>query len=138
MIVVLVRHAEREATGSDPHLSADGRVRAKQLAAMLAAAGVDAIFTSRFRRTQETAAPVAAQLHITPVELKDDVAAAKQQVRAAGKVVLVVGHSDTVPALIGALGGPAVTIGDGEFNRLFILYVNRTTSELLSMRYGAI
>jgi len=99
---------------------------------------VDAIFTSRFRRTQETAAPVAAQLHITPVELKDDVAAAKQQVRAAGKVVLVVGHSDTVPALIGALGGPAVTIGDGEFNRLFILYVNRTTSELLSMRYGAI
>jgi phosphohistidine phosphatase SixA len=138
MIVVLVRHAEREASGSDPSLSAAGRVRAKQLAAMLGGAGVEAIFTSRFRRTQQTAAPLAALLHITAVEMADDIDVAERQVRGAGGVVLVVGHSNTVPEVIAALDGPAVSIEDHEFNRMFVLQVGAAGSELLSMRYGVI
>jgi broad specificity phosphatase PhoE len=137
MVIVLVRHAEREATGTNPGLTAAGRARARLLADMLGDAGVEAIFTSRFRRTQETAAPLAADLQITPIELDDDIDAAEQQVRAAGQVVLVVGHSDTVPAVIGALDGPVVSIDDGEFNRMFVLHVGPGASQLLSMKYGA-
>ena len=137
MVVVLVRHAEREAAGTDPNLTAAGRSRADVLAGMLEDAGVAAIFTSRFRRTQQTAAPLASRLHLTPVQLPDDSAAAAAQVRAAGDVVLVVGHSDSVPELIAELGGPAIAIDDHEFNRLLVLHLGDTASELLPMRYGA-
>jgi len=139
MFVVLLRHAEREPLGSDPDpsLSPAGRARAKLLAAMLADTGIDAVFTSELKRTKETAAPISEMLGLSPVELAD-VAAAKEQVRSAGRRVLVVGHSNTVPELIAALNGPLdVSIGETEFNRLFVLNVQKTASHLLSMKYGA-
>ena len=137
MFVVLLRHAEREAGGSDPSLSSAGKSRAKLLAAMLTDAGIDAIFTSEFKRTKETAAPLAQQLGLSPQELDDDMARAGQQVRSAGQRVLVVGHTNTVPELIAALGGPPVTILETAFNRLFVLHLRNTSSDLLSMTYGA-
>ena len=69
MIVVLVRHAEPAAGGTDPGLSTAGRRRAATLAKMLAGAGITAIFTSELRRTKETAAPLAHLLSIVPVEI---------------------------------------------------------------------
>jgi broad specificity phosphatase PhoE len=136
MYVILLRHAERQAGGTDPSLSAAGRRRAKLLAEMLAGSGVGAIFTSEFKRTKETAAPIAQRLGLTPAEIDDDIAAAAQEVRSAAERVLVVGHSDTVPALISKLGGPQVTIADTEFDRLFVLHVGNTAADLLSMKYG--
>jgi len=137
MFLILLRHAERESNGSDPSLSTAGRARAKVLATMLADTGIDAIFTSEFKRTQETAAPLAARLGLTPTQLDDDMTRAPLQVRAAGRCVLVVGHSDTVPALIEALGGPSVRIDDDIFNRFFVLHVDNGSASLLSMTYGA-
>lgn len=136
MFVVLLRHAEREAAGSDPSLSAAGRRRARLLADMLAESGIGAIFTSEFKRTKETAAPIAERLGVSPRQLDDDMVAAAQQVRSAAQRVLVVGHSDTVPALISALGGPQVAIADNVFDLLFVLNVRNTSGDLLSMRYG--
>jgi broad specificity phosphatase PhoE len=137
MFVVLLRHAEREAGGTDPGLTAAGRARAKLLASMLAETGIDAIFTSEFKRTKETTAPMADRLGVSPLELDDDMAAAKQQVRSAGQCVLVAGHTDTIPDLIAALGGPPVEIPDTAFNRLFVLHVCNDAANLLSMTYGA-
>jgi broad specificity phosphatase PhoE len=136
MFVVLLRHAEREAGGTNPSLTAAGRARAKLLASMLAETGIDAIFTSEFKRTKETAAPIAERLGLSPLELDDDMAAAEQQLRSAGQCVLVVGHTDTVPDLISALGGPPVEIPDNAFNRLFVLHVRNDSGNLLSMTYG--
>src|SRR5207344_606932 len=120
-MVVLIRHAERQPAGSDPRLSPAGKRRAQLLVTMLDGAGVTAIFTSGFKRTKETAAPLAAKLAITAHPIDEDTAKAKAQILGAGACVLVVGHSDTVPAFIAALGGPAVTIEDDEFDRMFVL-----------------
>lgn len=138
MIVVLVRHADPAAGGDNPGLSTAGRARAATLARMLRDTGITAIFTSELRRTKETGAPLAAELSITPVETANDPVAAASQVRAAGKRVLVIGHSNTVPPIIKALGGPAgVVINPTEFNRLFVLKMPADGADsLLSMRYG--
>ena len=53
MFVILPRHAEPEASGTNPSLTAAGRARSKLLASMLAETGIDAIFTSEFKRTKD-------------------------------------------------------------------------------------
>jgi broad specificity phosphatase PhoE len=137
-IVVLVRHAEPAAGGSDPGLAPAGVVRAATLAKMLAAAEVSAIFTSDLRRTKETAAPLASVLGNTPVVIADDPQAAAAQIKAAGPRVVVVGHSDTTPAIIKALGGPAVSIKPTQFDRMFVLTVPPSSAgSLLSLSYGS-
>jgi broad specificity phosphatase PhoE len=138
MIIVLVRHAERAETGNDPALTAAGKGRAALLARMLREAGVTAIFTSTFRRTKETAAPLAAALHLIPQVLQDDPAAARHQIQSGGDRVLVVGHTNTIPAVITAFDGPPdVVIGEAEFDRLFVLTVGHGQPALLAMRYGS-
>jgi phosphohistidine phosphatase SixA len=144
-MVILTRHAERAdgvatmmtASGApaDPLLSAAGSARAQKLATMLADANITAIFTTEFHRTKDTAAPLAAKLKLTP----EAVAAAQtalmiDKIKArANDIVFVVGHSNTVPAIIKALGGPDVTIGDNEYDNLFI-YVPATKT-LTRIRY---
>lgn len=138
MFVVLIRHAEPVATGADPALSSAGANRAATLAKMLGGTGLNAIFTSDLRRTKDTAAPLAALLSLMPSVVSNDPVTAAAQVRAAGKRVLVVGHTNTVPPIIKALGGPAsVIINATEFDRVFVLHSPATGAEsLLAMRYG--
>src|SRR2546423_7035829 len=76
-VVVIVRHAEKAANGgNDPDLSSAGRARAEALARILKDSGITAIFTTEFKRTQETAAPTATSTHVTPtvVAAKDTTA----------------------------------------------------------------
>jgi broad specificity phosphatase PhoE len=129
--IVLVRHAEIGATPNDefgPLLNEAGRRRAQTLAAMLRNDGVTLILTSRFRRTRETAQPLAAVLGLAPFIIADDDLdahleahlAALRDVRSGA--VLVVGHGDTVPGLIERLGGPHIaTLCGTTFDRMFVL-----------------
>jgi phosphohistidine phosphatase SixA len=137
MMVILVRHAERVSSGEDPGLSAAGKRRAGVLATMLADADVSAIFTSTFRRTKETAAPLAQKTGLAPRVIDDDVATAKTEIIGGGSRVVVIGHSDTVPEFIHALGGPSdVQIEDDEFDRMFVLSRSASgAASLLRMRY---
>jgi phosphohistidine phosphatase SixA len=124
--VIVVRHAERAGgTGNDVPLSDAGRCRAARLAALLADAGVKNIYASEAARTRLTAEPLAARLGVTVREQPArDVAALVSAVREAARLgaVLVVGHSNTVPEIVERLGGgkPA-PIGEGEFDRLYVL-----------------
>ncbi|MBZ5727775.1 MAG: histidine phosphatase family protein [Acidobacteriia bacterium] len=139
LTVVLVRHAETAApSATDPPLSAGGRKRAELLAAMLAGAGVDAIYATEYQRTQQTAQPLAERLHITTerIAARDTKAFGEAIRRRETGVVVVVGHSNTIPAIVAELGGPAVTIGETEFDNLFILTMSRLEVSLLRMRYG--
>src|SRR5438874_11953206 len=66
-VVVIVRHAEKAASdGKDPDLSPAGRARAEALARILKDSGITAIFTTEFKRTQETAAATATSTRVTP------------------------------------------------------------------------
>ena len=137
MVVILVRHAERQSTGADPSLTAAGKRRASLLATMFANSGVTAIFTSNAARTKQTAAPLAAKVGVAPRQIDDNTAAARAQILAGGACVVVVGHSNTVPEFIEALGGPAdVVIDDDEFDRMFVLTVKPpAAASLLQFSY---
>src|SRR5262245_7501052 len=68
-VVLVVRHAEKASpTAPDPSLSTAGRARARALAHVAGAASVDAIYVTQFKRTKETAAPLASELRLVPIE----------------------------------------------------------------------
>lgn len=134
MTIVLVRHANRDAAGADA-LSPAGKARAAVLKGMFADAGVTAIFTSQFARTRQTAAPLAAVTGVPAREISPDLGIARDQMLSGGGLVVVIGHSDSVPELIGALGGPTdITIGEVEFDRIFMV-TPRDEVSTLAFRY---
>jgi broad specificity phosphatase PhoE len=124
-LIYLVRHAEKaDPNADDPPLSDAGRKRAARLAEMLKDAGVTDIFVSSAIRTQETAKPLAEAKHITPIGPPPGGFANwadTLHTKFAGRRVLVVGHTDTVPELIQALGHPNLIDLDDEFDNLFVL-----------------
>ena len=145
-IVVLVRHAEKAvAPAGDVALSETGQARAEELAIALAEARLDTIVTTQFRRTRDTAAPLSRGLTVTPVVVQagSDTAshamAVAAAVRAGGSSVLVVGHSNTVPAIIAALGGPVMeALCETEYSNLFTLaLVPGQPARLVHGHYGA-
>jgi phosphohistidine phosphatase SixA len=93
-VVFLVRHAEKTTGGNDPDLSSAGHERADALARILKDSQITAIFVTEFRRTQETAAPIGKETHITPTIVPSrDVAGLAVKLRAVKGNALVVGHS---------------------------------------------
>lgn len=142
--VILVRHAEKaDAPPADPPLTAAGQARAKALAARLEYTKLDAIITTQFERTRATAAPTAESHHIAPTIVAttggNHVQAMADEIRKhAGGVVLVVGHSNTVPAIVAALGAPAPhAICDQEYDNLYIVSIPATgTPTAVQTRFG--
>ena len=127
-LVFVVRHGERADAGmtqqADPPLSPAGQARAQKLMTMLADAGVTAIVTTELIRTQQTAQPLAAKLGLTPEIVQHDNApgvVATLKITHAADIVLVVGHSDTIPAILKAYGKADVTIADNEYDDLFVI-----------------
>jgi phosphohistidine phosphatase SixA len=102
----VMRHLEK-GEGADPALSAAGAAAAQRLAAWFESRGrPGAIYVSPTRRARETAAPLAARLGLTPKEYNPaDTAGLVARVRAEPGSVLMVGHSNTVPDIVAALGG---------------------------------
>jgi len=138
--VILSRHAEKAAApAKDPPLTPAGKQRAQLLASMLADSGVDQIFVTELQRTQQTAAPLAARTHVKPTVIPAD--DTDQLVRAIrdrkSGVVVVIGHSNKLPQIVAALGGPAVKIPETEYDNLFVLTVGTTQSLLLWLHYGS-
>jgi broad specificity phosphatase PhoE len=143
-VVILVRHAEKAPVeGNDPPLSEAGQARARALAEVLAQTHVDAVIASERQRTQLTARPFTQAHGLTPEIIGlgaahvDSVAAAVR--RHAGHTVLVVGHSNTVPRIIHALGGPQLRdLCEPEFAHLFVLVLKDGAAPRLDQRtYGA-
>ena len=125
-IVYLVRHAERAENGTaDPPLSVAGQIRVQTLKAILADADLTTVYSTDYERTRETARPIAEAtgLDILPYDPRDLGAFAEELRQMPGRH-LVVGHSNTTPDLVAALGGePNGTIDEMEYDRLYILVV---------------
>ena len=123
-IVIIVRHAEKAANGgNDPDLSSAGHVRAEALARILKDSGITAIFTTEFKRTQETAAPTATSTHVTPTMVAaKDTAALGAKLHQLNGNALVVGHGDTIPNIVKALGiNSSINIPDTDYSELLIV-----------------
>jgi broad specificity phosphatase PhoE len=104
--IYVVRHLNTPAGERDPDLTAEGQRVAYVLAERLAGERIAAIYVTDFRRTRQTAAPLAARLGLTPVVYDPaDNPGLIARVRAHDAPVLIVGHSNTVPAIVEALGG---------------------------------
>jgi broad specificity phosphatase PhoE len=132
--VILVRHAEKQlSTIDDAPLTTEGEARAERLANMLGersdALPITRIFTSEARRTQQTAAPLARRLGIAPTTLPaQQIDALVRALRdgPSDTVAVVVGHSDTVPAVIAGLtrNRITVTIDDSDYSSMFVVTVS--------------
>lgn len=138
--VVLARHAEKEA-GDDPDLTAAGRARAAALAHALSQWPIEAVFVSQFTRTQATARPLERRfaLEATVVDARD-VEGLADRIRAdRRRAVAIIGHSNTVPAIIRALGvEEAPQIAEHEYDDLFVVRLSADGgAHLLHFKYGA-
>lgn len=125
-LVILVRHGEKQPVPvDDPSLSDAGVARARALDAALAHAVPGTIVVSTRKRTVETAAVVQQRTGVAPTVIALDaqhvkhVAAAVMQ---ATGVVLVVGHSNTIPAIVNALAGTTLPdLCDAQYATMFLV-----------------
>jgi broad specificity phosphatase PhoE len=139
--VLFVRHADIDLPplSKDPPLNAAGLERAHALAHVAKMAGISAIFTSEFLRTKQTVMPLANLLGLPPREITE---ALLGEIRRGtlGNVVLIAGHSNTVPDMMAALGvpSPLPTIGQREFDNLFVvtLMPSQGQAGLVGLHYG--
>jgi broad specificity phosphatase PhoE len=147
-VVIVVRHAEKavvEAGNNDPPLSEGGSARAEALREALEGMHFNAVIATERQRTQATAGPLAREHGLVPevISLRhgpahvDSVAAAVR--RHAGHTVLVVGHSNTVPAIVHALGGPRMPdLCEAQFSNLYVLVLRPGAEPRYEHRtYGA-
>jgi phosphohistidine phosphatase SixA len=127
--VYLVRHAEKVDESDSTDLSPAGKQRALALADTLASRGIDSIFTTPYRRTRQTAEPLAQRLGMQSRDYapKPTGAIVNRVNQIRGKTVLVVGHSNTVLEIARGLGAkPRLpTIEAGDFDNLFVVRIKR-------------
>ena len=125
--IFIVRHAEKADATKDPDLSEAGRARAEALAKTLRDANITAIYATEFKRTQQTAAPLAKVLGITVTILPaKDNAALMAKLRASNGNTLVVGHGDTIPDLIKALGiSDPINIAENDYDNLVAVVLDQ-------------
>jgi phosphohistidine phosphatase SixA len=146
-LVIFVRHAEKAAApADDPPLTEAGIARASALVDALGGAGVKAIITTEFKRTKDTAEPLAQKLGITPQVVAARGVAGPAHITAVANAIrqhtsgtiVVVGHSNTVPAIIAALGGERMRdICEADYSGLYVLARVGTATSLVKSRYGA-
>jgi broad specificity phosphatase PhoE len=136
-VVFIVRHAEKASTGGkDPDLSVEGQKRADALAHILKDSQIASVFVTELKRTQETAAPTARAAHVTPTVIQaNDIGALVEKLRAVNGNSLVVGHGNTIPNLLKALGiTTPVSIPEDDYTEIFVVLFG-DTPQLLRLHY---
>jgi broad specificity phosphatase PhoE len=132
--LILLRHAEKDTTTlgftmmqADPPLSEKGIQRSSKLLETLKEYNIDSIFSTNFNRTRNTILPLASKLGINVrlYEPKNQTILAEELKKMIGKTVLVVGHSNTIPALVNLLIGSNkyANLSDNEYDKIWILHL---------------
>tara|TARA_B100001105_G_scaffold78933_1_gene62519 strand:- start:377 stop:985 length:609 start_codon:yes stop_codon:yes gene_type:complete len=145
--VIFVRHAEKDLTQLDnPGLSDQGRVRVAELTRQLidadVVAGIDAIYSTSYRRNTETVQPLAKILNLeinyyNPTENEEVLENILDNHK--GKIILVVAHSNTVPILIADLGASknVPPIAEHEYDNIYIVSIPWFgKTKTIRLRYG--
>ncbi|MFZ4059397.1 MAG: histidine phosphatase family protein [Ferruginibacter sp.] len=140
--IYFVRHAEKE-KGTNPILTEAGKQRAGDLFRLLRNEPIKRIYVTQYQRTALTADSLRILGHIdtthywadtTGISLKQQITEHKDW----GKTLLVIGHSNTIPAVIKAMGYTAepIEIADNAFDQVFILTIKKRRITLKRRLYG--
>lgn len=124
-----IRHAEKDrsdSTNPNPDLNEKGKQRAEKWSEALKNIKFDAIYSTDYNRTIQTATPLARQNNLQILNYDpDNLYSEKFRSATTGKIVLVVGHSNTTPQFVNAILGEEKyqNIDDNENGALFIVHV---------------
>ncbi|MBT0587698.1 SixA phosphatase family protein [Alteromonas oceanisediminis] len=129
--IVLSRHFEKvdaDTDGkafADPALTARGQQQALALASLLEPLSIERIFSTDYLRTRQSAAPTAKSLGL-PVEIYDprQPESLVEQLRTDQQNSLILGHSNTIPALVEKLGGSAMLLAEKDYGVVFIIKID--------------
>ncbi|MGQ4275622.1 SixA phosphatase family protein [Pseudidiomarina sp. E22-M8] len=132
--IIVVRHAEKAVAESDPPLSEKGQCRAQALAELLSKVKISAIYSTAYKRTEQTVQPLAEQLGLE-VETYGAGGGANLagQLRDAQQTVLVVGHSNTVPAIVRALKVEVEDLTEQDYGDVFLVQFREGKPQLLRL-----
>jgi len=141
--VILVRHAEKkiEPANPDPDLTPEGVERAQEIAREFGGAGINAIYATQYKRTQETVKPLSDRTGV-PVTVLDsnqtNELLKRIQTTHRGQTIFIAGHNNTVPAMVSELSGETYpTIPDTEYDNLYIVTIYRSgKAKVLKLKYG--
>lgn len=144
---VIVRHAEKADDGSrDPDLTSAGRQRAQSLADALDGARVSELIASQYKRTRQTLAALARRRGLDVAVVRAESGAVEEHIEAivekvkesnAEGLVVIAGHSNTVPLIVEALSGRVVAaIEETEYDRLYLLLPSASGMDVIESRYG--
>ena len=141
--VILVRHAEKkiEPENPDPDLAPEGEERAWKIARVFGDAGINAIYATQYKRTQQTVKPlsVLTGVPVTVLNSKEtDELLKRIQTSHRGQTVFIAGHNNSVPAIASALSGENFSvIPESEYDNLFIVTVYRFgKAKVVKLKYG--
>ena len=142
--VIIVRHAEKniEPNNPDPDLSPAGQIRAQEIARMFGDSGVQAIYATQYKRTQQTVAPLASRLglSVTSIDAKQSAELTRRILsNNRGQTVFVAGHNNTAPEIVNMLSGENFPIiPESEYDNMFIVTIYRFgKAKVLKVKYGA-
>ncbi len=158
-VLLVTRHCEKDpaADARDPGLSDSGKARAQALRMLLAPQTIDATFASEYKRAQETA--LLAIGRVSPGSKEERLpqtikASEPERLFAAidalqpGQTALVVGHSNTAPAVLAHYGlvlhdsrGKEITnLREDDYGSLFVVTLppegSGAAATLLELHYG--
>jgi 2,3-bisphosphoglycerate-dependent phosphoglycerate mutase len=127
--IYFIRHAEKMDTSKDTSLSPDGIARAQHWNEVFSEINFDAVYSTNYNRTQQTATPTAKKNNLT-IKLYDPKTINLENIKKEhlGQNILIVGHSNSTPDLVNKLIGATIysAIDESVFGNLYIVTINDT------------
>ena len=123
-ILYFIRHAEKIDNSKNPDLSDLGKIRAEHWKTVFEVVSFDAIYVTDFKRTMQTALPIANSRNIIPKSYNPKTIDCKQFLKNNyGKTVLIVGHSNSTPEFVNKIinKNSYDIIADTLFGNLYIV-----------------
>ena len=141
--VILIRHAEKkiEPNNPDPDLAPEGVERAQEIARVFADAGINAIYATQYKRTQQTVKPLSERTGVPVTQLdanQTNELLRRIQTTHRGQTVFIAGHNNTVPAMVSELSGETYpVIPESEYDNLYIVTIYRFgKAKVVKLKYG--
>ncbi len=136
-VYYFIRHAEKDrsdSTNKNPSLTIQGLERANKWALFFKDKNIAAVYSTNYKRTQQTAQPIAKEQNLEIISYTTkELILEKFIANNKGKNIVIVGHSNTTPELVNSLLGEKKyeDIADSENNNVFIVTLkkNKTTAK---------